>query len=132
MSASTNLAVLQSVPQRRSDKEILSALNVTCNLAYKLLQRSKYRRASKLAQEALRLMPRRLYHTTIGAELRILAFSAGAMGDYVYGPVRERRRKRQERSWRNSQKKAAAVVAFTPATAHLLLVPDRTEPEVQS
>jgi hypothetical protein len=128
MSASANLAVLQSVPQR-SDKEILSALNVTCSLAYRMLRQDKYRQAAQLAQEALRLMPRRLRRTGIGAELRIVAFSAGAMYDWLYGDARH---KRQQRKTRKARRAKAQVVPFTPATAHLLLVPDRTEPEVQS
>jgi hypothetical protein len=122
--ATSNLAAPQSASQSRcedtrSDKKILEALQIASNVAFRYLHDEKWAKASKVAEEALRLAPRRLRRTSTCAELEIVAFSGRAMGTWFYWKTYERRRRRQG----HKHRKVHAAPLLTPATP-LLLIPE--------
>jgi hypothetical protein len=104
-----------------AQQAITKTLEITANFAFRLLRNGKYRRASRMANEALLQLPPTMRKGADALALRMIGSSGRHIADWFAAEDASRKRKKRTR---RTGRASGEVVPMALATSHLLLVPE--------
>jgi hypothetical protein len=105
----------------QTERAIIKTLEITANFAFTLLRKGKYRRASNMALDALRLLPPKMREGPDALALRMIGSSGRYIADWFAADDASRKRKKRTR---RTSRASGEVAPMALATSHLLLVPE--------
>ena len=104
-----------------SEQAITKTLEITANFAFRLLRNGKYRRAERMADEALLKLPPTMRRGPDAMALRMIGSSGRHIADWLAAEEASRKRKKRTR---RTGRASGEVVPMALTTSHLLLVPE--------